>query len=58
MQFKREDIAVTKRLRLWGMWNTDLEYAVGAKYILTKYLSASTHYDSDMRWGVGMTLTY
>jgi FtsP/CotA-like multicopper oxidase with cupredoxin domain len=58
MQFKREDIAVTKRMRLWGMWNTDLEYAVGAKYILTKYLSASTHYDSDMGWGVGMTFTY
>lgn len=58
LQFKRDDIPVTKRLRLWGMWNTDMEYGVGARYILSKYLSASTHYDSDMGYGIGMTFTY
>ena len=58
LQFRREDIPVTKRLRLWGSWNTDLEYAAGARYILTKYISASTHYDSDMGWGAGLTVTY
>lgn len=58
VQFRREDIAITKRLRLWGMWNTDLEYAFGARYILTKYISASTHYDSDMGFGVGLTFNY
>jgi len=58
LQLRREDIAITKRLRLWGMWNTDLEYAAGARYIVTKYISASTHYDSDMGYGIGLTMTY
>lgn len=58
MQFKREDLPLTKKIRLWGMWNTDLEYAFGARYILNKYLAASSHYDSDMGWGLGLTLLY
>ncbi len=58
MQLSRDDIPITKRLRLWGMFNTDLEYSVGSKYILTKYISASTHYDSDMGFGIGLTVTY
>jgi FtsP/CotA-like multicopper oxidase with cupredoxin domain len=58
LQLLREDIAVTRRIRLWGAVNSDLEYAVGARYILTKYLSASSHYDSDMGLGAGLTFTY
>lgn len=58
MQFKREDVALTKRVRLWGFWNTDMEYAFGARYIMTKYLSASAHRDSDMGYGIGVTITY
>jgi FtsP/CotA-like multicopper oxidase with cupredoxin domain len=58
LQLSRDDIPVTKRLRLWGMFNTDLEYAVGAKYIINKYLLASTHYDSDMGFGIGLTVQY
>jgi len=57
-QLKRHDIALSNRVRLWGKWNTDFEYAVGARYILTKYISASTHYDSDMGYGLGVTLSY
>jgi hypothetical protein len=40
------------------MYNSDREYAIGAKYILTKYVSLSTHYDSDMLLGGGITITY
>lgn len=58
VQFKRDDVALTKRIRLWGMWNSDLEYSMGARYIMTKYLSASSHYDSDMGFGIGITVTY
>lgn len=58
VQFSRDDIALTKRLRLGGMWNTDREYAVGARYIITKYISASAHYDSDMGYGIGLAITY
>ncbi len=57
-QLRRDDIPVTRRLRLWGMWNTDHEYAAGGRYILTRYLSASAHYDSDMGAGIGLTVTY
>lgn len=57
-QISRDDIPLTKRIRLWGLYNSDLEYAFGARYILTKYFSASTHYDSDMGIGAGLTFTY
>jgi len=57
-QLSREDIPVAKRIRANFMANTDKEYAAGLKYILTKYFALSTHYDSDMGWGGGLTLTY
>jgi CopA family copper-resistance protein len=57
-QLSREDISVTPRLRFNFMINTDKEYAAGLRYILTKYLSLSTHYDSDMGLGAGITITY
>ena len=57
-QFGREDIPVTSRLRFNIMINTDKEYMTGFRYIVTKYISASTHYDSDMGTGAGFTITY
>ncbi|WP_394772400.1 multicopper oxidase domain-containing protein [Mucilaginibacter sp.] len=57
-QLGREDIPVTSRLRFNIMVNTDKEYAAGFRYIVTKYFSLSTHYDSDMGLGGGITLTY
>ncbi len=58
IQFSRDDIPITPRIRLWGVWNSDFEYSVGARYILTKYISLSTHFDSDMKYGAGITFTY
>ncbi|MBS1528145.1 MAG: multicopper oxidase domain-containing protein [Bacteroidetes bacterium] len=57
-QLGREDIPVAQRLRMSLMINTDKEYSAGFRYILTKYFSLSTHYDSDMGLGGGLTLTY
>ncbi|MEO7046147.1 MAG: hypothetical protein ABI091_12630 [Ferruginibacter sp.] len=57
-QLSREDVPVTSRLRFNWMINTDKEYTAGFMYIITKYISASTHYDSDMRFGVGATFNY
>jgi len=57
-QVSREDLPLTNRLRFNAMWNSDLEYMFGFRYILTKYFSLSTHYDSDMKWGAGVTITY
>lgn len=58
LQLMREDIPVTSRLRLNLMANSDKEYMAGLRYILTKYFSLSTHYDSDMSYGAGVTLIY
>jgi hypothetical protein len=57
-QIKREDLPVTKRLRLGGMINTDLEYSAGTKYLMTKNLALSAHYDSDMGAGAGLTILF
>ena len=58
VQLRREDLALTRRMRLNFMLNTDREYQFGGRYILTKYLAASAHYDSDMKFGAGLTLNY
>jgi CopA family copper-resistance protein len=58
VQLMREDVPVTKRLRMSFMFNTDKEYMGGFKYIIGKNLAASTHYDSDMGFGAGITLNY
>ena len=57
-QLGREDIPVTSRLRFNMMINTDKEYMAGFRYVVTKYISLSTHYDSDMGWGAGVMMTY
>lgn len=57
-QLSREDIPVTSRLRFNMMINTDKEYLAGFRYITTKYISLSSHYDSDMGLGAGVTITY
>jgi CopA family copper-resistance protein len=57
-QLMREDIPLTPRLRMNLMVNTDKEYMAGLRYIVTKYFGISTHYDSDMGYGAGVTITY
>jgi hypothetical protein len=57
-QISREDISITSRLRFNFMTNSDKEYMAGLRYIVTKYFSFSTHYDSDMGLGAGITLNY
>ena len=57
-QLMREDIPLTPRLRMNLMGNSDREYMAGLRYIVTKYFGISTHYDSDMGYGAGITITY
>lgn len=57
-EMRREDIPVTSRLRMNLMGNTDKEYMAGLRYAVTKYFSLSTHYDSDMGYGAGISITY
>jgi CopA family copper-resistance protein len=58
VQLRREDIPISKRFRASFMVNTDKEYMVGLNYIASKNLGFRTHYDSDMGFGVGLTLNY
>jgi CopA family copper-resistance protein len=57
-QLSREDIPISPRLRFNWMINTDKEYMAGFRYIVTKYFNLSSHYDSDMGIGVGITINY
>ena len=58
VQLKREDIPISKRLRSSFIVNSDKEYMIGLRYIMTRSISVSTHYDSDMGWGAGITVMY
>ena len=58
LSLMREDIPISKRLRAGFMVNTDKEFMVDLRYILNKNMGIRTHYDSDMGFGVGLTLNY
>jgi CopA family copper-resistance protein len=58
VQLEREDIAISRRIRMNLSANTDKEYRVGLRYILTPYISISGNYDSDMKWGAGISINY
>ncbi len=58
LQLKREDIPITKRLRMGLMYNTDKEYMIDLRYIINKNMGIRTHYDSDMGFGIGLNLNY
>lgn len=57
-QLMREDMPITKRLRMSFMLNTDKEYMAGFRYIVNKNMGISSHYDSDMGLGAGITFSY
>ncbi len=57
-QLIREDIPITKRLRMSFMLNTDKEYMAGFRYIVNKNMGITSHYDSDMGFGAGITFSY
>ena len=58
LSLMREDIPLSKRLRAGFMVNTDKEYMADLRYIVTKNIGVRTHYDSDMGFGVGLSLNY
>ncbi len=58
LSLMREDIPVSKRLRAGFMVNTDKEYMADLRYIFHKNMGIRTHYDSDMGFGIGLSLNY
>lgn len=58
VQLRREDIPISKRIRTAFMINSDKEYMFSTSYILGKNTGMRMHYDSDMGFGVGLTMNY
>ena len=58
LQFMRNNIPLSKRLRMNLMWNTDKEYMAGLRYIIRRNFGITTHYDSDMGIGFGASFNY
>lgn len=58
LQLERKDMPISQRLRMSWMVNTDKEYIAGFKYIVSRNFGISTHYDSDMGFGAGLTFNY
>ncbi|SFN14360.1 copper-resistance protein, CopA family [Chryseobacterium oleae] len=58
LQLMRKDIPISKRIRGGFMVNTDMEYMAELRYVINKNIDFRTHYDSDMGFGVGLSLNY
>lgn len=56
VQWKLQCFQLILRLDLMG--NSDYEYMAGLRYVIDQTWALRTHYDSDMGWGIGLTLTY
>jgi CopA family copper-resistance protein len=52
----REDIPLTKRLYMGSSYNTDNEFQVDTRYILTKNFAVSASYDNQYGFGGGLTI--
>lgn len=53
LQLSREDLALSKRLRLDGSWNTDNEKTLGLRYIVSKRFQIGGNYYN--RYGLGVS---
>lgn len=58
LELGREGIPVSPRIRGSFSVNSDKEYDFGLKYILQKWVSVSTNYDSEFGFGAGLTFMY
>lgn len=57
-QVAREDLALSRRVRFDGMWNTDKEYQLGLRYIMTKRWQLGTNYYNRYGFGAGVIFSY
>ncbi|WP_188563003.1 multicopper oxidase domain-containing protein [Hymenobacter frigidus] len=58
LQLERRDLPLSNNVFADLRVNTDKEYTVGFRYMVRKCLSLSTNYDSDYKWGAGLTFHY
>jgi hypothetical protein len=58
LQLERRDLPLSNNVFADLRVNTDKEYNVNFRYLMRKNLSLSTNYDSDYKWGAGLTFHY
>ena len=58
VKLEKEDMVLTPRLRMDLALDSHLGYTTKLRYILTKYLAVSGYYDSEFKWGAGLTFKY
>ncbi|MEZ4805475.1 MAG: multicopper oxidase domain-containing protein [Bacteroidia bacterium] len=58
LSLMREDIPISKRIRAGFLVNSDKEYMVDLRYILSRNLGIRGHFDSDMGFGLGISFNY
>ncbi len=58
LQLERRDLPLSTNFFMDFRVNTDKEYTVGFRYMVAKSFSVSTNYDSDYKWGAGLTWHY
>ena len=58
LQLERRDLPSSNNFFFDFRVNTDKEYNVAARYMIAKSFSISTNYDSDYKWGIGLTWHY
>ncbi len=58
LELSREGIPISPRIRGSFAVNSDKEFDFGLKYIVQKWVSISTNYDSEFGFGAGLTFMY
>ena len=58
LQLERRDLALSNNFFADLRVNTDKEYNISFRYMFSRYFSISTNYDSDYKWGAGLTWHY
>ena len=58
LQLERTDLALSNNFFMDVQANTDKEYNLNFRYMFSRYFSLSSSYDSDYKWGIGLTLHY
>lgn len=58
LQLERRDVPLSNNFFMDLRVNTDKEYTISFRYMIKKQFSISTNYDSDYKWGAGLTWHY
>ncbi|RTQ45066.1 copper oxidase [Hymenobacter gummosus] len=58
LRLERRDLPLSNNVFMDISANTDREFTLGFRYMVSKYASLSTNYDNQYGWGAGLTFHY